>query len=69
LPGPSTGPIEQLTGRREPDRITSFLVAQDSHEHRNRLARIRWFDMWTFKDGKAGEHWDDGTIAAPAPAK
>src|SRR5215471_21580498 len=25
-----------------------------------------WFDMWRFVDGKADEHWDYGTIAAPA---
>ena len=24
-----------------------------------------WFDMWRFVDGKADEHWDYGTIAAP----
>jgi predicted SnoaL-like aldol condensation-catalyzing enzyme len=28
-----------------------------------------WFDMWRFKDGKADEHWDGATIAAPPPAK
>jgi predicted SnoaL-like aldol condensation-catalyzing enzyme len=27
-----------------------------------------WFDMWRFKDGKADEHWDFGTISPPAPA-
>jgi predicted SnoaL-like aldol condensation-catalyzing enzyme len=27
-----------------------------------------WFDMWRIKDGKADEHWDGATIAAPAPA-
>ena len=26
-----------------------------------------WFDMWRIKDGKADEHWDAATIAAPAP--
>lgn len=25
-----------------------------------------WFDMWRIQDGKADEHWDYGTIAAPA---
>jgi len=25
-----------------------------------------WFDMWRIKDGKADEHWDGATIAAPA---
>ncbi len=28
-----------------------------------------WFDMWRIRDGKAVEHWDPATIAAPAPAK
>ncbi len=26
-----------------------------------------WFDMWRFVDGKADEHWDPQTIAAPNP--
>lgn len=25
-----------------------------------------WFDMWRIVDGKADEHWDPATIAAPA---
>jgi len=25
------------------------------------------FDMWRFVDGKADEHWDEGSIAAPNP--
>ena len=29
-----------------------------------------WFDMWRIRDGQAVEHWDYGTISAPAaPAK
>ena len=28
-----------------------------------------WFDMWRFKDGKADEHWDYGTIVPPAPGR
>ena len=29
-----------------------------------------WFDMWRIRDGKAVEHWDPATIAAPAsPAR
>jgi predicted SnoaL-like aldol condensation-catalyzing enzyme len=27
-----------------------------------------WFDMWRFVDGKADEHWDYGTVAAPGDA-
>ena len=27
-----------------------------------------WFDMWRIKDGKADEHWDPATIAAPSAA-
>jgi len=25
-----------------------------------------WFDTWRFVDGKADEHWDPATVAAPA---
>jgi predicted SnoaL-like aldol condensation-catalyzing enzyme len=28
-----------------------------------------WFDMWRFKDGKADEHWDFGTIAPPTTGR
>ena len=28
-----------------------------------------WFDMWRFVDGKADEHWDGATIAAPTAGK
>ena len=28
-----------------------------------------WFDMWRVRDGKAVEHWDYGTIAAPAQGR
>jgi predicted SnoaL-like aldol condensation-catalyzing enzyme len=27
-----------------------------------------WFDQWRFKDGKADEHWDFGTISLPPVA-
>ena len=30
-----------------------------------KLAGGDWFDMWRIKDGKADEHWDGATIAAP----
>jgi predicted SnoaL-like aldol condensation-catalyzing enzyme len=28
-----------------------------------------WVDMWRFVDGKADEHWDTATIAAPAAGR
>src|SRR6185436_4959812 len=28
-----------------------------------------WFDMWRIRDGKAVEHWDPATIAAPAAGR
>jgi predicted SnoaL-like aldol condensation-catalyzing enzyme len=28
-----------------------------------------WFDMWRIEDGKADEHWDPATVAAPAAAR
>jgi predicted SnoaL-like aldol condensation-catalyzing enzyme len=34
----------------------------------NKSYTTAWFDMWRIKDGKADEHWDAATIAAPTPA-
>src|SRR5712671_495347 len=31
----------------------------------NKTYTTTWFDMWRIKDGKADEHWDPATIAAP----
>ncbi|HEU4620177.1 MAG TPA: hypothetical protein VFV10_19230 [Gammaproteobacteria bacterium] len=28
-----------------------------------------WFDTWRFVDGKADEHWDGATLAAPPPGQ
>ena len=32
-----------------------------------RMYTTTWFDMWRFKNGKADEHWDYGTINPPPP--
>lgn len=32
----------------------------------SKMYTTTWFDMWRIMDGKADEHWDYGTIAAPA---
>jgi len=32
----------------------------------NKSYTTTWFDMWRIKDGKADEHWDPATIAAPS---
>jgi len=33
----------------------------------SKMYTTTWFDMWRIMDGKADEHWDYGTIAAPVP--
>jgi len=34
----------------------------------NKTYTTTWFDLWRIKDGKADEHWDPATIAAPRAA-
>jgi predicted SnoaL-like aldol condensation-catalyzing enzyme len=43
-------------------------VARSFPDPRNatKMYTTTWFDMWRIMDGKADEHWDYGTIAAPA---
>jgi predicted SnoaL-like aldol condensation-catalyzing enzyme len=50
--------VTVLTPRKYPDPRTS-----------GREYYTTWFDTWRFVDGKADEHWDPATIAAPAPAR
>jgi predicted SnoaL-like aldol condensation-catalyzing enzyme len=48
-----------------------LVVVAFAREHRDprdstRTYTTTWFDMWRIKDGKADEHWDPATIAAPS---
>jgi predicted SnoaL-like aldol condensation-catalyzing enzyme len=47
--------VTVLTPRKYPDPRTS-----------GKEYYTTWFDTWRFVDGKADEHWDPATIAAPA---
>jgi predicted SnoaL-like aldol condensation-catalyzing enzyme len=53
----------------EADRVVVAIVRQlpDPREP-GKMYTTTWFDMWRMKDGKADEHWDYGTIAAPRTA-
>jgi predicted SnoaL-like aldol condensation-catalyzing enzyme len=52
----------------EGDYVT-VAVVRELNDPRNpgKTYTTTWFDMWRFVDGKADEHWDYGTIAAPNP--
>jgi len=48
--------------------IVGVLREMPNPREPGKMYTTTWFDMWRFKDGKADEHWDYGTIAPPAPA-
>ena len=53
----------------EGDRVTVAVVRSlPDPRDPTKMYTTTWFDMWRIMDGKADEHWDYGTIAAPAPA-
>ena len=50
----------------EGDYVTVAVVRElDDPREPGKKYTTTWFDMWRFVDGKADEHWDYGTIAAP----
>ena len=68
-------PLERRALHRDRVQVAALLLP-----HRDAVAFVReykdpgdatktytttWFDMWRIKDGKADEHWDGATIAAP----
>ena len=62
-------PVVSVTA--EDDRVVVAFV-REFPDPRNpgQTYTTTWFDMWRIKDGKADEHWDPQTIAAPAaPAR
>jgi predicted SnoaL-like aldol condensation-catalyzing enzyme len=52
------------------DDYVTVLIARNYPDPRaaGKTYSTSWFDTWRFVDGKADEHWDPATIAAP-PAK
>ena len=52
------------------DDYVTVLIARSYPDPRaaGKTYSTSWFDTWRFVDGKADEHWDPATIAAP-PAK
>ena len=49
------------------DDYVTVLIARSYDDPRNEgeTYSTSWFDTWRFVDGKADEHWDPATIAAP----
>jgi predicted SnoaL-like aldol condensation-catalyzing enzyme len=46
--------------------VVSFVREFDHPTQPGKKYTTTWFDMWRIRDGKADEHWDPATIAAPA---
>lgn len=49
--------------------VVGVLRELDNPREPGKKYTTTWFDMWRFKDGKADEHWDYGTIAPPASGR
>lgn len=50
----------------EDDLVTVIIPRVYKHPVTGEDYTSTWFDTWRFVDGKADEHWDPATIAAPA---
>ena len=49
----------------EGDLVTVIRPREYEHPVTGEPYTTTWFDTWRFVDGKADEHWDPATIAAP----
>jgi len=49
--------------------VVAFVREYPDPRSPGKMYTTTWFDMWRMKDGKADEHWDGATIAAPAAAR
>ena len=59
--------VVSVTAERD---LVVVAFARENRDPRdpNKTYTTTWFDMWRIKDGKADEHWDPATIAAPSAA-
>jgi predicted SnoaL-like aldol condensation-catalyzing enzyme len=59
--------VVSVTAERD---LVVVAFARENRDPRgpNQTYTTTWFDMWRIKDGKADEHWDPATIAAPSAA-
>jgi predicted SnoaL-like aldol condensation-catalyzing enzyme len=48
--------------------VVAFVREYRDPRDQSKTYTTTWFDMWRIKDGKADEHWDPATIAAPPSA-
>lgn len=62
--GELTTPVVAVMG--EGDLVTVIIARNYPHPtNAGESYSTTWFDTWRFVDGKADEHWDPATIAAP----
>jgi predicted SnoaL-like aldol condensation-catalyzing enzyme len=68
IPGPKDWKTKIVSVVAEGDYVTVAIVREmDNPRAPGTKYTTTWFDMWRFVDGKADEHWDYGTLAAPRP--
>jgi predicted SnoaL-like aldol condensation-catalyzing enzyme len=67
IPGPKEWQTQVVAVVAEGDLVTvAFRREMPDPRKAGATYTTTWFDMWRIVDGKADEHWDYGTIAAPA---
>ena len=67
IPAPNAWRTKIVSVTAEGDLVVVAIVRElDNPRQPGTKYSTTWFDMWRIKDGKADEHWDYGTIAAPA---
>jgi predicted SnoaL-like aldol condensation-catalyzing enzyme len=67
IPGPKEWRTKIVSVVAEGDLVAVAVLRElDDPRKPGQKYTTTWFDMWRIQDGKADEHWDYGTIAAPA---
>jgi predicted SnoaL-like aldol condensation-catalyzing enzyme len=68
IPNKNSWKTKVVSVTAEGDLVTVAIAREyDDPRQPGKKYTSTWFDMWRIKDGKADEHWDAATIAAPAP--
>jgi predicted SnoaL-like aldol condensation-catalyzing enzyme len=69
IPAPNAWRTKIVSVTAEGDRVVvGVLREMPNPREPGKTYTTTWFDMWRFKDGKADEHWDFGTISPPPAA-
>ena len=66
IPGKNNWATKVVSVVAEADYVTVGIVRECADPRTpGKTYTTTWFDMWRFVEGKADEHWDFGTVAAP----